>query len=200
MPSKAQIPIRTDNQGAREHQALTIFPTLIERTERQVDVLLTVLDKLENFTFKGREDDKASWSDCAPELAAKATSTSLHALSQLDNILDDMSRWDSSGGALEQSYNRYLENAAKASEASLFHVAQSNAPHIRHKAVLVRVDLNDWVSVIGAGTNQQVLGRGPTPYDALRDFDEKFLHGFDPTAKVIAVQPIAPKKPRKKRS
>lgn len=198
MPSKAAVPIQSDNQGAREQQAITIFPTLIERTERQVEMLMTIIDGLDNHCFKAPEGS-TGWQDCPPELAKAAISTSVSALAQLDNIIDDMSRWDGSGGLLEQSYGRYLETAARLSEAHMFNVSQSTLPHVRYGATVLRVDVNDWIAVLGAGTNKEVLGRGPTVHDALRDFDKKFLQGFDPKAEVLSVEP--PKaKPVKKSS
>lgn len=200
MPSKARIPIQADNQGAREQQAQTIFPTLIERTERQVDMLLSIVDGLENCSFKGREgSDETRWSDCSPELMAKATQTTINALSQLDNIIDDMSRWNADGGLLEQSYGRYLESAAKLSEVNLLNAQQSTRPHARYGCSLVRIDLNDWVAVLGAGTKEQVMGRGPTAYDALHDFDKKFLQGFDPSSKIERLQYPTKSKPKTSR-
>jgi len=202
MPSKARIPIRPDNQGAREAHAETIFPTLIERTERQVDMLLSVVDCLENHCFKSPENPtrESNWQECSPELAKKAEATAIMALGQIDNIIEDMSRWNAAGGALEQSYARYLENAARLSEASMLNAQQSTLPHARYGCHLIRVDLNDWVAVLGSGTNEQVMGRGPTAYDALNDFDKKFLQGFDPASKMLTLaQPAKAKTVKKSR-
>lgn len=190
MPSKARIPIRPDVRGANESHAETIFPTLIERTERQVDMLLSIVDCLENHCFKAPENPtrESNWQECSPELAKKAEATAIAALGQLDNIIDDMSRWDAAGGALEQTYTRYLENAARLSEASALNAQQSTLPHARYGCSLIRVDLNDWVAVLGSGTKEQVMGRGPTAYDALKDFDRKFLQGFDPASKIVTLE------------
>lgn len=199
MSSKVRIPITTDNQGAREQQASTIFPTLIERTERHVALLLAIVSGLEAQCFTVPEGSQ-DLQTCDPELAKKALATASLALGQLDNIVEDMSRWDASGGALEQSYGRYLETAAKLSETHLFSVAQSVLPHVRYKATLLRVDVNDWVALIGAGTNREIIGRGPTVHDALRDFDKNFLHGFDPSENVVELARVPKQKPVKKSS
>ncbi len=194
MSTTASVPIPSDSESSRQQQILTAFPTLLEKTEKQMGILLGTVNRLEDLVCENKSISEGS--EVPPEVRKKAIETTILALHQIDIVIDDMKRWNADEGALETTYKRYLNTAADFADANLIHKRQDSLPHIRYKAKLYRVEINDWIACYVEGKTEHAIGRGPTVSDALKDFDVHFLKGFEPV-KLPAVTPKRKSSPRK---
>lgn len=178
MSSTASVPVPSDSESTRQQQIMTAFPTLLEKTEKQMAILLGIVNRLEDIISEDNSSDGGP--EFPEEVRKKAIGTTLMALHQIDNSIEDMKRWSAEGDALEQTYKRYLNTAADLADSHLIRTRQDTMPHVRYSAKLYRLDINDWMACLVSGKDELPLGRGPTAADAYRDFDLRFLKGFDP--------------------
>lgn len=197
MSTTASVPVPSDSESTRQQQILTAFPTLLEKTEKQMAILLGIVNRLEDLISEDTSSDGGT--EFPEEVRKKAIGTTLMALHQIDNSIEDMKRWSAEGDALELTYKRYLNTAADLADSHLIRTRQDTLPHVRYSAKLYRVDTNSWVACFTQGRDEYLLGQGPTAYDALKDFDLRFLKGFDPKSlPVVAKKKSSPRKVLKK--
>ena len=178
----AQFPADFERDKLASVQA--VFPTKLETTERQLVILTGVINRLEDVMVKKTSLGEGSV-EFPEELVKKATDVSIQALHQVEEIMNDMCRWNLQTTPMEDLYRRYLGRAVDIQEAQLTHAKVSCFPHMLHNAEVYQVADTEWVATLGTGKNEYVLGRGTTAYDALRDFDHKFLNGYPPVVKSV---------------
>lgn len=104
-------------------------------------------------------------------------STIVRICSQLDAMVDDVSRWSltSQGGLekqLEQVYAANLELLQIQKQATL----ETRAPHLTARAKLLKIEDGTWVAFLGNPHNLDncIVGLGDCPAAALKNFDEVF--------------------------
>jgi len=177
MSSTASVPVPSDSESTNQQRILTAFPTLLEKTEKQLAILLGIVNRLGDHVYDSDDREAVVMPE---EIRKKAIGTTLMALHQIDNAIEDMKRWNAEGDALETTYKRYLNTAADLADSHLIRTRQDTLPHVRYNTKLYRLDVNDWMACLVSGKDELPLGRGPTAADAFRDFDLRFLKGFDP--------------------
>lgn len=177
MSTNASVPVQDDSEAGKQRMIMSAFPTLLEKTEKQAAILLGIVNRLEDLMGENRSATEGT--DIPSDVRKKAADTALTALRQLDNMMDDMQRWNAEGCQLEKVYTKYLSTATDLADSHLIRTRQDTMPHVRYDARVYRVGENDWIACFVQGKNEYALGRGRTAYDALSDFDQHFIKGFE---------------------
>lgn len=168
-----------DGDSANRAAAHT-SPSLQERTAQQVGSLLAIVNHLKDFTAQSPEAGQTL--DVSAEVRKQADDTTCAAMHQLRNIVDDMSRWTSVMTPLEDAHAAMIRANVKLIDAQRNSVDASNRPSVRFQAPLVRT--KDGYAAVLVETDE-ILGVGPTPDAALRDFDRNFVHLSDAAVKKL---------------
>lgn len=146
-------------------------PSVLDRTERQVQMLVGVVQALQGHTISFTEpgDTKA----IAEGVERKAAETTVAALHQLDNILDDQTRWGLERDPYDRAFEDMLDQNRRLVRLQTRELAARLRPSARLGAVLVPDGTGMWTAVLPE--TGETLGRGTTPARALQDFDRSFF-------------------------
>jgi hypothetical protein len=148
----------------------------IERTNAQINVLRGVLNSADAF-FNNRQQF-GEGSNAPDEVIAAAAKTACLAFSQIDNIVDDMSRWsaqDSKHTAaldalLSAETDRAKREASKAStEERMIRLTMS--PFMQQRGLLLQ--RNDGM-FIAVNNEQTFMAVGASPQEAIDRFNTEF--------------------------
>lgn len=172
--STAQFP--ADSEGQKHATLMAVFPTFLEKTEKQLAMLTGIVNRLEDIMVR-KSTLGGETVEFPEEVVKTATDVSVKALHQVDNIIDDMVRWTISPDRLENIYEKYLTRSVDLQESMLVRSKISCFPHIVYGAEVFQIGENEWAAVMNSGKDAYVMGKGATAYDALRDFDACFLNG-----------------------
>lgn len=138
-------------------------PNRLDKTTVQVRNLLEIIASLKDFTAP--EPSPLNSPSPHPEVVAASVKTTEMALSQLDNIIEDMSRWNLSTDPLETVHERLVE-------AQIRNLEQSRKPSTRYMPAIARLSSGRWAAIMAQ--SGEVIATGDTPGDALKAFDEAF--------------------------
>lgn len=163
------------DEGPIRSRAIPL-PSRDQVTSVQVQTLLHAAQTLNSLVVsRGATEDSGGATDGG--VAAAVDSTIIRICSQLDNIVDDVSRWsmDTQGRLerqLELVYAANLDVLNTQKEA----VKQSMSPHLTAGAKLLKIENGQWVAILGNPHNldECIVGIGDNPADALKNFDEVF--------------------------
>lgn len=140
-------------------------PNRLDKTTVQVRNLLEIVDHLKDFTAPHTSSDFGKTAEPHKEAVEAALKTTSLALAQLDNIIDDMSRWNLSSDPLEDLHGRLVETQIGGLE-------HARKPSTRYLPALVRLQNGRWGAVLAQ--SGELIATGVNPGDALRAFDEAF--------------------------
>lgn len=189
------------NMQKNNSQPLIEFPDFQGPTLRQVDVILRIMREVES-VFTPRE-----MGEVPEEAVTSAESTYIRCCNVLDNILDDVQRFDvASTKAAQERYMELLAAQKQAFETAIevgkqqITTSQSiNRPSTRLNPTPLQIQ-GRWVVAYGDLSDLEscLTGQGDTLAAAMDDFDKNY---FTTVATVETVRPIedapAPKKRKK---
>jgi len=181
----------TNLPGDRVPAVLRIENT-VEKTRSQLGMLLDALYRVSNVASTPRSLTEGY--ENTPELIAKASDSSIRILHQIDNLIEDMSRWSSAPSPIEQHYANMVEKSAKLQEAVLLKQQIDTLPHARFNAHLYQNTEGEWGAYLIQGDRALQMGKGQTAQEALNNFDLAFIRGEAPMPP--APKPAAEKKRR----
>lgn len=172
-------------------------PSDLEKTQIQLSSLLTCVQALKDFTIHHESSGESSLPGSSvtkkvdADLLAAANKTTIMLLHQIDNIVEDMSRWNLAEGALERAHVELLQANAKLMQLGAEEVALRQRPSGRINPSLVSHG-GQWLALLPDSGDP--LGSGPSPQAALDDFDKNFLRIYN-NAKQRLTKAV--RKPRK---
>lgn len=177
-------------------------------THQQFQTVLDVLGSLQPFLLlTQREMELGIPKELEGGIVASAATTFIKACDRLDTMLDDQSRWKlKENDELYAAMTAHYVGMSKVNEEQLKTFAQVQRPSHRLKPSVTTIN-GEFISFWGSPKlpGGLVLGRGPTPEEALKDFDIAFSRKVDEQLRFapaseerIAAEPVEAKK--KKRS
>lgn len=162
-----------------------VFHTLdpVERTNAQIGVLRGIISSAESF-FHGRD----SFGPEAPaEVQAAAAKTACLAFSQIDNIVDDMSRWSANDNGHTALLEKLLsaETTRANNEASKAHIEESlirltMTPFMQQSGMLLQRNDGKYIAV---NNDQSFMAVGDSPQEAIDRFNAEFSMPTEPKPK-----------------
>ena len=150
-------------------------------TATQVNTLLQILQTtvmpISNFQLPD------GWKG-TPELdggvKAAMETTAVKVCDRLNEIIEDSKRWGSGDfEAIEKSVSEYYQAAAELTTAQAELQKEVQTPHFRYRPVLIRLEHDIWVAVVGS-TIRGLVGIGATPAEAIQSFDQVFTGEIPP--------------------
>lgn len=153
-----------------DHQRATAAsyttPNRLDKTTVQVRNLLEIVDHLKDFTAPHTSSDFGKTAEPNKEAVDAAVKTTTMALAQLDNIIEDMARWNLSSDPLEDLHGRLVET-------QITNLEHARKPSFRYMPALAELQDGRW----GAFLPQTggLIAVGDDPGSALRAFDEAFV-------------------------
>ncbi len=146
----------------------------VERTNAQIGVLRGIISSAESF-FHGRD----SFGPEAPaEVQAAAAKTACLAFSQIDNIIDDMSRWSANDNGHTALLEKLLsaETTRANNEASKARIEESlirltMTPFMQQHGMLLQRNDGKYIAV---NNDQSFMAVGDSPQEAIDHFNTEF--------------------------
>ncbi len=188
-----RIAISTAGDSPEHHKssaASYTAPNRLEKTAVQTRTLLEIVGALKDFTAPAASSDFGKTAEPHAEVVKAAVKTTELALAQLDNIIDDMARWNLAPDPLEQVHEKLVENQIAGLQAA-------RKPSNRYLPALAQLQSGKWAAVLPQ--SGEIIGTGETPGDALRAFDDAFealtLSAKGKVARGAEIPPDAPPAP-----
>lgn len=163
---------------------------LVEKTAAQVSILRSIVDAASGVLSPPRHQfDGTPSEEFDAESKAAAKKTLVLAFHQLDNVIDDQSRWGSAPAALEAEAMGLLK-AEREKVAADAHFRQTLAqPFFLLQARLYRAATGRVMATDATGA---LTGWGDTPKAAIEAFNAAFDEAAKPTPPAPPTPPTAP--------
>lgn len=179
-----------------EPPQVSMLPRREHLTAVQIGNMLSVLNMLGAFLKQSDEESYGKPEHDGGVKSAVAASV-YHALNRLDSIITDNSRWG-------MESHLHMERLIAANLKASIDVAESHqrtqellrCPHISMQPTLRRLDDGSWIAWVG-GIEDELVGFGPTPIDALLSFDRVVLGDIDHAQHFQQVQALCKPKSKK---
>lgn len=140
-------------------------------TVSQIGTLLAIVGVTKEYLIVPTE--VSSTREIHPDARAAAASSCVMAFGQLDNILNDMSRWQGGAGNLEKCRRELITEHTRTAKLLAQAHSEARRPSVLLSPALLPQEDGTWSAVmLESGVT---LGRGVTPEKALEDFDKNFV-------------------------
>lgn len=147
----------------------------LERTERQLSMLGRMLNTVAELASDNKSPTEGR--EVPLELRKKAEDSAIRLLHQIDNLTEDMQRWQGGPTPLEKQYEGLLEATAELQKASAFEAQIKCLPSARYGAHLHEYAEGRWGAYLVQRGEAKLLGSGSTPQEAVNAFDRAFVKG-----------------------
>jgi hypothetical protein len=145
---------------------------LVEKTAFQVSVLRSIVDTASEVLSPSRGPfDSGAQEGFDPESRAAARKTLVLAFHQLDNLIDDQSRWGSAPVSIESEALRLLKAEGDKVTADAAMRATLTQPFFLFQARLFRTSTGRFRA---ADATEAIVGWGDTPKEAVEAFNAAF--------------------------
>lgn len=141
----------------------------LERTGNQIAMLEKVVDTAKAFLFESKSPTEGYENDTEVQDAARKTA--VLAFHQLDNILDDQSRWGTKDGDTDAEVKGLLKAETDRSKADTYLREQLGRPCHMLKAKVFRTPSG---KLIALNDSQSIAGFGDTAAEAMDAFDTAY--------------------------
>ena len=139
-------------------------------TGDQIHILLGVAGMLHSVLAGAASEGSAPAVDGGARLAAEVTFNNV--CSRLDAIVNDASRWDTTGhDAMQQGVLSLQRQSLQLLRAQTAATEEINTPHFRLKPTLFRLQNGGWAAIVGKHIDHALVGTGATPEEAIVAFD-----------------------------
>lgn len=170
----------------------------LERTGNQIAMLEKIVETAQPFLYDSKSPTEGNEAD--REVQEAARKTAVLAFHQLDNILDDQSRWGTKDGDTDSEVKGVLKAETDRLKADAFLREQLGRPCHMLKAKIFRTQSG---KLIALNDSQSVAGFGDTAAEAMDAFDTAYHEQqhlpVDTPAEQPAPQPSPVRKPRAKK-
>jgi hypothetical protein len=150
-------------------------PSSTEQTVSQINCLLRVVEQVGAFTLE--DNDPVEGSENDEEVKKKSADTVVQALHQLDNLLNDASRWCVQRSEAELAHVRHIEGSSRLQDLV---AREARRPFRRLQAEVGQLkDGRGWVACLQQAGLHPLMAAGTTPDKAMLAFDRLVEEGFE---------------------
>ncbi len=167
-----------------------VLPTREAITDQQIDSVLSIMTRLENYLIEGTREIGAESPELDGGVKSSAVSTFIRACNRLDVLLEDTTRWELS--SVDELFKTLTETHRL--QQTLFSEQVKSVKELRRPSYQLRPTLaiieGGYMAFFGDITQpgKALIGRGKTPKEALEDFDSAFERTPDEQFIVISEQ------------
>lgn len=161
-----------DPNDKRNFQA----PNRNEATNLQVNTLLQIVGCMHMVLAQPPEAEYKR-PEMDGEVKSSVEATLIKTCAQLDNIVDDNSRWSNSvQDSIEKKLINVYDGQLKVFETQIAVNTLMQTPHHRFRPLIFPTVDGEYIAVLGdpAHLDEAIYGAGPTPELALQAFDDVF--------------------------
>lgn len=169
----SHVAINTPGDGPRP---LFQIPSLLERTGQQLAILRGVLEDVAALAGEDRIGSDGGV-DLPEDLQTKAADSAVRILHQIDNIVEDMVRWDSGKSVVEKQYEELLKAAAEQKQAEAFNEKLNALPSSRLPIHLHQYAEGRWGAYLVQNGAASLVASSNSIQGALDEFNRVALLG-----------------------